>query len=144
MSEPVIPTLLTDKEAAELLRCTIGTIRTFRENGSLGCVKIGGRYFYTRELIAEFIEASTCPANREPRKVTGTDKSANIGLPSGPVEMRPKTLGAGPGTTDPTVIRAISALAKQTFQRRSTRCTSGTPSGTGHDMPTPRESPSTP
>lgn len=54
-----LPELITLKEAAKFLRRDYTTIKEYRNDGSLRCIKIRGRYFTTPEFIAEFIESES-------------------------------------------------------------------------------------
>lgn len=54
-----LPTLMTTKEAASMLRRHSKSIEEYRNDGRLKFVKIGGRYFTTPEFIAEFLENET-------------------------------------------------------------------------------------
>jgi hypothetical protein len=56
-------TLLTESEAAPLLRVSKGTLRVWRcqRRYPLRFVRIGSKIFYTREGIEEFIRQRTDP-----------------------------------------------------------------------------------
>ena len=135
------PDLLTDKDVAKLLRVSPMTVRNERLRGRLGFVRVGGRIFFTADLVAAYIQLNTVQACRENRDIPpdlsrATASSANFGLPRNPDATGSSMPGAAPGMIDPAVRRATSALANATFQRPSKRSAAGTSSTTGPTMPT--------
>ena len=51
-----LPTLITTKEAAGILRCHHKTVEELRNSGSLQFFKVMGRYFTTPEFIADYLQ----------------------------------------------------------------------------------------
>lgn len=47
------PDLLTVKETAEILRCSLKSIYTYISHGDIYSVKIGGRYFVPKSRLFE-------------------------------------------------------------------------------------------
>jgi hypothetical protein len=113
-----LPQLLTEREAAAALRVKPPTVRAERVRGKLGFVRIGARIFYTPEQLSQYLERQAvlaCASNE-----TNTQaRSASIGSAKSPTETAPMTPGAAPGTTTALDKRVVSALAHQTFKRRS-------------------------
>lgn len=52
-------TLITGKEAEQLLRCSRQTLLRLRNSKQLPHVKYGGRIFYTARIIEQFIADRT-------------------------------------------------------------------------------------
>lgn len=53
------PDLLNAAEAAEVLRCSVRTVRQLTYTGGLPHLKIGRRVFYPRAAVAQWVRAST-------------------------------------------------------------------------------------
>ena len=54
--DAVAVSLLNDREAARVLRVRPCTVRNERLRGKLGYIRVGGRIFYTREQITEYLD----------------------------------------------------------------------------------------
>lgn len=98
--------LLTAEEAARELRCSTSTIARLRKAGRLGFVMHGGRAHYTPDLLAEYLEASTCHAT-----APASTKPAASGWPAGLTRRS----GASATTTPPVSRSDGVALALATF-----------------------------
>jgi excisionase family DNA binding protein len=136
-----LPDLLTDKDVARLLRVSTMTVRNERQRGRLGFVRVGGRIFFTAELVEAYIQDNTvrpCPENRDipPEPSRDSARSANSGSARSLDGTTPPTPGAAPGMIDPAVRHATSALAKATFQQPLKRSAAGMSSAIGPKMPT--------
>lgn len=53
------PDLLTAAEAAEMLRCSVRTIRQLTYTGGLPHLKVGRRVFYPRPALAQWVRSNT-------------------------------------------------------------------------------------
>ena len=134
-----IPQLLTEREAAQLLRVKSPTIRAERIRGTLGFVRIGGRIFYTPRQLTEYLERQTVPAYRI--NETAQVRSEATGSARSRDETAPTNTTAAPGTTSAHARRAVSALARQIFRPHRSSSRSGssrTSATTARRLPTPR------
>ena len=113
-----LPQLLTEHEAAAVLRVKSSTVRAERLRSKLGFVRIGARIFYTPEQLAEYLERQTVPACAS-NETTTQVRSENTGSASIQSEAASATPGAAHGTTAVLDRHVVSALAHQTFKRRS-------------------------
>jgi excisionase family DNA binding protein len=64
--DPPAPRLLTVKEAAEEMRCSISFIYKLMETGQLAFERRGRRKLPTAESVAEYRQRNTVAANRRP------------------------------------------------------------------------------
>ena len=116
--DAVAVSLLNDREAARVLRVKPCTVRNERLRGKLGYIRVGGRIFYTREQITEYLDQQRVAACVDISKIQDQGRS----VPTGPAGSRAGTArpirGAEPGTIAEDDRRAESDLARQIFNRR--------------------------
>lgn len=117
--------LLDERETARTLRVSPSTVRNERQRGRLGFTKIGGRIFYTRTQIGDYLQRHTVdPCVSDPQKnvldrlgITGSARSQDgAGLP---------IPGAGLGSIRGLDKRVVSALAQQIFTRPASSSRTG-------------------
>src|SRR6185312_1719497 len=117
--------LLDERETARILRVSPSTVRNERQRGRLGFTKIGGRIFYTRTQIGDYLQRHTVdPCVSDPQKnvldrlgITGSARSRDeTGLP---------IPGAGLGSIRGLDKRLVSALAQQIFARPASSSRTG-------------------
>jgi Helix-turn-helix domain len=101
--------LMTEAEAAKLLRCSVETLRRRRRERSIGFRKLGAHIFYTPGDLAAYVERNhQCPAD-PPMPASAASSSANSGSPA---VARPVP-GVEPGSTS-----AADRLAEYHSARR--------------------------
>jgi hypothetical protein len=113
----MIPQLLDEREAAQLLRVKPCTVRNERVRGKLGFTPVGARIFYSIDQINEYLETQKVTAcanvsqNRAKSGITGSPKN---------LTAKGKTMrGAAHGTMQNLDRSVVSALARQTFMRQA-------------------------
>lgn len=60
----MLPQLFSEREAAQILRCSTDTLSRERKRDRIGYTRVSGRVFYTKEQLAKYLENQTV----EPRK----------------------------------------------------------------------------
>lgn len=60
------PDLLNAAEAAEVLRCSVRTVRQLTYTGGLPHLKVGRRVFYPRAAVAQWVRSNTAQRLRPP------------------------------------------------------------------------------
>lgn len=63
--ENMLPQLLSEREAAQILRCSTDTLSRERKRDRIGYTRISGRVFYTEEQLAEYLENQTFDPDRD-------------------------------------------------------------------------------
>jgi excisionase family DNA binding protein len=103
---------LTERQASEALGVSIDTLQRLRKRRAIRYRKIGGRFRYTEEDLAAYIESTVQPCLSE---ASDPEKSAAIGSAGGPTAAP----GAGLGTTPkPRADRRAEYLSAQTILSR--------------------------
>lgn len=73
---PNVPVLLTEAEAAKVVRLCPRSLRKARQRGHLSFVQIGRKVLYAENDLAEFIEkARQCPSTSVPDRRSGGTRS---------------------------------------------------------------------
>lgn len=97
--------LLSDAEAASMLRCSRATVRRERLEGRLGFVQVRGRYFYRQSQVTQYIDGMTVQESTTQCQPT---VSVSIDLPARLSGMSHGQKKAEPGSP---------ALARQTAKK---------------------------
>lgn len=95
---------ITEREAADWLRVSIDTLRRIRTRREIGFIKIGGRFRYTQNHLADYLESRSVMPCQE-------SKSQDTGSPSGHV----RACGTPPGSTSGLDKQSATRLASMTF-----------------------------
>ena len=74
-----LPELLTVRQAAELLHIKPCTVRNERLRGKLGFIKIGAKFFYTRQQIADYLARQEVVACVSPHENPSPARSETTG-----------------------------------------------------------------
>lgn len=121
-----LPALLTEREAAERLTCSVHTLRRLRQQGRIGYVLIASRPRYRESHLIAYLEARDVkPCESE---VIAPAKLATTGSPS--AQTRPS--GAAPGSMSQADKQAAHRLAQMTLQPLASPSPNGSQStGTG-------------
>jgi len=61
----MLPPLLSEREAAQILRCSTDTLSRERKRKRIGFTLISGRVFYTVEQIQKYLENQTFDPDRD-------------------------------------------------------------------------------
>jgi len=61
----MLPQLLSEREAAQLLRCSSDTLSRERKRKRIGFIRVSGCVFYTEEQLTEYLENQTVDPDRE-------------------------------------------------------------------------------
>jgi hypothetical protein len=107
-----LPILLTEKEAATLLRVKAPTVRAERIRGNISYTRIGHRIFYTLKQLAEYLDRQAIQAAPNARKAPRRSATPQIGGSHGAMA---KKRGDGIPQSER---RAVSAVAQEIFRRR--------------------------
>lgn len=100
----MLPTRLSEAEAAEYLGKSVITLRRYRKAGRIGFLRIGRDVYFTEAHLSQFLEAGECPAS-----FTASPTST----PSSPAkEPRTSTLSGGKAGRRSAALRALAALAQ--------------------------------
>ncbi len=110
----MVPRLLSEREVAESLRCSVDTIRRERKRGVIGFQFVGARIYYTEDQITAYLETKRVDPCQENNK-TAKAKSGTIGSRND----RTAQSGAAPGSTKTPDRHAAHHLAQMTFGKRS-------------------------
>ncbi|MAW79913.1 MAG: hypothetical protein CMI63_06715 [Parvularcula sp.] len=109
---PVLPALLTEKEAAARLRIHLATLQRIRRRGEIRFKRVGRSIRYREDWLAEYVERDSCP------EMTNPVSSENTGFHSAQV----RKIGIAPGTSGlhPAIdAQSAKALALQTLRKPS-------------------------
>ncbi len=109
-----LPKLLSEREAAEYLRASVGTVQRERRRGRLGYTQIGARIFYTEEQLVAYIDRRSIQPCQE-NGTTDRGKSASTGCHDG----QTAPCGAGPGSTTPLDRQLVHRSAQKILSKRS-------------------------
>ena len=114
-----VPALMTADEVAKAFfrgAVTAGTIGNWRRQGLIGAVRLGGRYFFTAEIVADFLDRNTTTATCPNSRTSESARSEPIGSPKSQDATATPMRGAEPGTIAVLDRQSVSALARATFR----------------------------
>jgi excisionase family DNA binding protein len=115
--------LLTEQEAAKILRVRPCTVANLRKDRLLGFLMVGRQVRYSMKHLNEYLqnqETKACESNSP-----NLDRLAIIGSAKSPAEMGRPIHGAARGTIADPDRHVVSALARQTFTKRPAHSQNG-------------------
>ncbi|HZP85901.1 MAG TPA: helix-turn-helix domain-containing protein [Burkholderiales bacterium] len=71
-----LPKLLSEEEAAEILKKSVFTLRRMRKAGLIGYIQIGRTVSHTEAQINEFLVKQQCPASESPTNTPSSSARA--------------------------------------------------------------------
>ena len=108
------PRLLTEKEAAERLGCSLSTIRRERKRCRIGYLFVRKRVRYTEKQLIDYLMRQEVDPCRD-QEISENPSSEISGYPSGQIAQH----GVALGLTQLPDKRAAHLLAQRTFGKRS-------------------------
>jgi hypothetical protein len=98
-----IPELISESEAARILRVSPITLARYRKARKIGHITIGNRPYYTEAIITQYLEKQECPASESPTNThSSSEPGPNTGISNGAsAEKRNAALRALQALTTP-------------------------------------------
>ncbi|MBP2311865.1 helix-turn-helix domain-containing protein [Azospirillum soli] len=111
----ILPTRLTEKEAAAELGISLGSLRGLRRRGQIGFVRVLNKIYHYPQHLIDYLDSQTVnvcqPQTTSESPATSKATGSNTSRAASPAS------DTGRGMTDPAAKSAISQLAKETFKQ---------------------------